>query len=128
MKARCLNQNSPDYAQYGGRGISVCDRWLDFETFVADMGVRPSGMTLERDDTNGDYEPGNCRWATPTDQANNRRSNTLVSWNGENMSMSEFGRRIGMDRRMVRYYLIVKGLSPDDVTKEAGYGKVTGAC
>ena len=128
MKARCSNRNNPDFAQYGGRGILVCERWQDFEAFVADMGVRPAGMTLERENTNGNYEPGNCRWATPVDQANNRRSNTLVSWNGESMSMSEFGRRIGMDRRMVRYHLVIKGLSPDDVAKEAGYGKVSGAC
>lgn len=73
MRWRCTNPNSPHYPNYGGRGITVCPEWSSFERFIADMGRRPPGMTLERKENDGPYTPGNCIWATPTQQARNKR-------------------------------------------------------
>ena len=78
MKQRCLNTSVRSYADYGGRGIIICDRWLNsFENFYADMGKRPEGHTLDRINNEGNYEPSNCRWATPSEQSLNQRKRTI---------------------------------------------------
>ena len=72
MIQRCTNPNTTHYDRYGGRGISVCERWLKFENFLADMGEKPKGLTLDRIDNNGNYENSNCRWVTHKENCNNR--------------------------------------------------------
>jgi hypothetical protein len=76
MLDRCLSEWCPDYARYGAKGITVCDRWLNFENFLADMGERPLGTTLDRKDNSGNYEPSNCRWADSTVQHRDQRKLT----------------------------------------------------
>lgn len=95
MKARCTNPKSPYWHVYGGIGITVCARWqLSFAAFLEDMGPRPSkNYSIDRIDVDGNYEPGNCRWATAIEQGRNKRHNRILEWRGESMCLTELALR-----------------------------------
>lgn len=99
MLSRCNNPKSTSYEYYGGRGIRVCNRWADsFEAFYADMGPKPSpDHSIDRRNVNRNYEPGNCRWATPTEQARNKTDTHFVDFRGEQMSAAEVAERTGIN-------------------------------
>jgi hypothetical protein len=98
IRQRCYNANDPCYPYYGGRGIRVCERWLSLQSFLDDMGPRPSPRhSIERDNTNGDYEPGNCFWAIPKQQVRNRRNTVWVLWQGRAMRLAEAAELAGID-------------------------------
>lgn len=100
MKRRCNNPTTPNYHRYGGRGIIVCPQWeRSFEAFYTDMGPRPGkGYSIERRNNDGDYEPGNCYWATRSEQDNNKSSNHYFTIDGECLSISEISRKYGIPR------------------------------
>lgn len=103
MRARCEKTYDPRWSRYGGRGIKVCDRWQDFSNFLEDMGERPScEYSIERIDNDGHYEPGNCRWATKTEQARNRSTSRLETLNGETKTVAEWAEFYGMDHGLIR--------------------------
>lgn len=109
MKARCSNVRCKEYVFYGARGITVCDRWKNsFSAFVDDMGKRPSGCSIERIDNNGPYSPENCRWATKTEQANNKRNNRRITFRGKTKTISEWSERIGIKRNTLYKRLYVR--------------------
>lgn len=114
MMTRCYNPNAKSWKDYGGRGIKVCDGWHYFENFLAYMGEKPTGMTIERNDLNGDYTPDNCRWAARTEQARNTRRSMWVQFNGVRMTQAEFAERVGLKQSTVSYRLR-KGWSPDQI-------------
>lgn len=103
MLSRCRNSDNPDYKEYGARGIKVCERWNEFENFISDIGPRPSNIhTLDRYPNNdGDYEPGNVRWATPSQQARNRRTNRIIEFNGLRKTAIEWSEVYNIDLRVM---------------------------
>lgn len=99
MIGRCTNRSNKSYPSYGGRGIMVCQRWLDsYDAFESDMGKRPTGSSIDRIDNDGNYEPGNCRWATPSEQSRNTRTNHLITFNGETHLVVEWAELLGISR------------------------------
>lgn len=96
MRERCMQPNSDHYKWYGGRGITICPQWSDYLVFLADMGERPKGMTLDRIDSNGNYEPANCRWATHTMQVRGQRKTRWVEHNGEKIILAEYAEKHGI--------------------------------
>lgn len=102
MLRRCNNPSQDSYPQYGGRGIRVCARWASFENFRADMGECLDGLTLDRRDPEGHYEPDNCRWADQPTQQRNRRNNHLLTFQGETKTLSEWAREKGIKWKTLR--------------------------
>lgn len=97
MKKRCFNPQSKAFPNYGARGITICERWLTFENFLADMGKRPSvAHSIERVDNEGNYEPANCRWATAREQCNNQRGNRRLTLHGKTATLAEWARDLGI--------------------------------
>lgn len=98
MIQRCTNKRSKSYKNWGGRGITICERWLRFENFLADMGRKPSPRhSIDRfPNKSGNYEPGNCRWATAKEQANNMRSNRILQYDGEALTLMQWAERVGL--------------------------------
>lgn len=96
-KQRCHNPHNKRYPYYGGRGITMCAAWREsFETFLADMGSRPAGFSIERIDNDGHYEKNNCKWASRREQGRNKRSNVIVAHNGEVLTLIEWAERTGI--------------------------------
>ena len=107
MRGRVCNENDPQYKDYGGRGIRICSRWTEpdgvgFQNFLDDMGPRPDGFTLDRIDNDGNYEPGNCRWATRAEQVRNRRNNIQVTLDGRTMVLKDWCAELGVGYNTVR--------------------------
>lgn len=97
MMGRCFNPNNASFKHYGGRGITVCERWKSFENFLLDMGVKPADhLSLERTDNNGNYEPGNCIWADIITQHNNTRRSVMKTYNGQTLTIAQWARKYGL--------------------------------
>lgn len=105
MKTRCKSTERNRFPYYGGKGIKVCERWNSYSNFLNDMGERPIGKTIDRINGTGDYEPGNCRWSTPKEQARNRSNNQTVDFNGERLTLIELCERFGVSVHVVRHRL-----------------------
>jgi hypothetical protein len=104
MRTRCTNPRFVDWGLYGGRGITICKRWDSFAAFFADMGPKPSPRhSLDRIDCDGNYEPSNCRWATPKEQARNwKHRNRVLTLGGESLPLSAWAERLGWKRELIR--------------------------
>lgn len=98
------------YVSYWGRGIIMCDRWLNsFSNFLQDMGPKPKGFSLERINNDGNYEPGNCKWATQKEQSRNKRQNRFITINGVTLVISDWARKLGCNRALISYRIIQLG-------------------
>jgi hypothetical protein len=103
MRERCASPKHIEFVRYGGRGIRVCARWDDFSAFLADMGPRPSPEhSIERDDTDGHYEPANCRWATRSEQQRNKSTSIFLTLNGQTMHVLEWAQSLGLSINTIR--------------------------
>lgn len=114
MRERCLCKTAKAYPRYGGRGITVCDRWDSFENFYADMGDRPENHSIERIDNNGPYSPENCKWATDIEQANNKRNNRLLTYGGKTQTVPQWARDLNIKQGTIAVRLM-RGLPIETV-------------
>ncbi len=122
MKARCDNTKHTGFHNYGGRGIRYCERWLSFEAFHADMGDCPANGTLEREDNSGNYEPGNCRWATHREQCVNKRTNRYIEFNGETLAMSQWADRLHLPY-MTLFHRLKRGMPLERALQSKVYSR-----
>lgn len=113
MIRRCTDKNSRDYHRYGGRGITVCDRWKSFDNFLADMGEKPKGLSLDRINNNLGYSIKNCKWSTNVQQANNKRNNNFVFYMGETITVAELARKTDIGYHLL-HNRIKRGWTIDD--------------
>lgn len=117
MKQRCTYPNHIEYPRYGAAGVTLCDRWMEFRNFLADMGERPAGLySLDRIDNSCGYEPGNVRWATRIEQANNCSSNRFLTAFGKTMTVAQWSREVGIGpiviaKRLRRGWSVERSLS-----------------
>ena len=118
MKRRCLKPNYYNYPRYGGRGIKVCKRWMSFLNFLADMGIKPAGTTLDRINFNGHYHRSNCRWATAREQIINRSITRWITFNGETLCMADWALRTGISAQRIQQRLDVQKWSVKDALTE----------
>lgn len=102
MKRRCTDSSNASYANYGGRGIKYSPHWAKFENFLADMGIRPKGTTIDRVDTDGDYTPENCRWADVLTQHRNTRANVMITYSGVTQTLAEWADQLGIRRNTLQ--------------------------
>lgn len=100
MRQRCLNESNDSYHNYGGRGITICSEWDDFEKFLYDMGERPHGLTIDRIDNNKGYYKENCRWASKKTQLRNKRNNRIISWRGKDYTAIELCEMHGISHQV----------------------------
>jgi hypothetical protein len=120
MVKRCHDTTN---ARYGGRGIKVCERWQNsFHAFLEDMGPRPEGMSIDRIDNDGDYEPGNCRWATVKEQANNRKSSIRIEHEGQTLTVAEYATLRGVNCGSLYSYM-GKGMAAEEAANRLAAGK-----
>lgn len=116
MIQRCTNSNRPDWPRYGGAGISVCERWRSYVNFISDMGQRPDGKSIDRINSRGNYEPGNCRWATASEQAKNRKTARLLTDGARTMNLIDWEIELGLYPETIRKRLNAGWSEYDAVT------------
>lgn len=121
MKRRCFYKGDKHFKDYGGRGVTVCDRWMSFENFISDMGPRPDGdMSLDRIDNSGNYEPCNCRWATRSEQSSNKRNVAKVLHEGKLIPAFALAKMNGIKRSTFSMRISRQGLSPLEAATHRG--------
>lgn len=113
MRSRCLNPTNHSYARYGGRGVTVCERWTSYEAFLADMGYAPEGHSIERVDNAGGYEPSNCRWIPMAEQARNKRNNVWITANGITRLLEDWSRETGIAVTTIWMRINARGWTPE---------------
>lgn len=124
MLQRCTNKKSRAYGNYGGRGITVCDKWINFKGFYEDMGEKPEGLSLDRKNNNGNYCKDNCKWSTPKEQANNRRSNINITYKGKTQNITKWEKECGFKRGILHQRIMVYKW---DIEKSFNYKKYGGS-